>query len=92
MVKPATPPLKIPGAWLLDWGGAQRWLVSDEPMSLIRERTAAVGGHVTLFRGGDRSAEIFQPLAMPLLTLHQRLKTAFDPHGIFNLGRMYSGL
>jgi glycolate oxidase FAD binding subunit len=26
VVKPATPPLNIEGTWLLDWGGAQRWL------------------------------------------------------------------
>ena len=30
MVKPATPPLNIEGTWLLDWGGAQRWLYSNE--------------------------------------------------------------
>ena len=66
--------------------------VSDEPLTVIRERAAAVGGHVTLFRGGDRTQDIFQPLAAPLFTLHQRLKTAFDPHSIFNRGRLVAGL
>ncbi len=28
---PATPPLDLPGDWLLDWGGAQRWLRSAAP-------------------------------------------------------------
>jgi len=92
MVKPAVPPLEIAGEWLLDWGGAQRWLVSDEPIVLIRERVAAVGGHVTQFRGGAHNGEIFQPLAAPLLVIHQRLKASFDPHGIFNLGRIYANL
>ena len=92
VVKPATPPLDIDGAWLLDWGGAQRWLASNEPVATIRERVATAGGHVTLFRGGDRNSEIFQPLAAPLLAIHKRLKASFDPHRIFNRGRMYADL
>ena len=92
LVKPAVPPLEIAGEWLLDWGGAQRWLVSDEPLALIRERVATVGGHVTQFRGGAHNGEIFQPLAAPLLVIHQRLKSSFDPNGIFNRGRIYANL
>ncbi len=92
VVKPATPPLEISGTWLLDWGGAQRWLASNEPLSVVRQRVAATGGHVTLFRGGDRNGEIFQPLTAPVLTIHQRLKTSFDPHHIFNRGRMYANI
>lgn len=92
VVKPAMPPLEIAGEWLLDWGGAQRWLVSDEPIALIRERVATVGGHVTQFRGGEHNGEIFQPLAAPLLVIHQRLKSSFDPNEIFNRGRMYANL
>lgn len=92
VVKPATPPLQIAGAWLLDWGGAQRWLVSDEPVAAIRERVAAAGGHVTRFRGDTKAEHELQPLAAPLLTIHQRLKAGFDPHRIFNPGRLYAGL
>ncbi len=90
MVKPATPPLSIEGSWLLDWGGAQRWLYSDEDLASIRHRVELAGGHVTVFRGGDRDAEIFQPLAAPLLAIHQRLKASFDPTHIFNRGRLYA--
>ena len=92
MVKPAVPPLEISGEWLLDWGGAQRWLTSDEPIELVRERVAVAGGYVTQFRGGARNGEIFQPLATPLLVIHQRLKASFDPQGIFNRGRIYADL
>jgi glycolate oxidase FAD binding subunit len=35
---------------------------------------------------------VFQPLPAGLMTLHQRLKQAFDPAGIFNPGRMYPEL
>jgi glycolate oxidase FAD binding subunit len=98
VVKPATPPLPIDGSWLLDWGGAQRWLYSDEDVAVIRHRVDLAGGHVTVFRGGDRPNEIFQPLQIfqplsgPLLTIHQRLKASFDPMNIFNRGRLYANL
>ena len=90
MVKPGTPPLPIEGKWLLSWGGAQRWLASSEPLQNIRAQVAKVGGHVTQFRGGERSGEVFQPLSAPLLALQQRLKRSLDPQGIFNPGRMYA--
>ena len=92
MVKPATPPLNIDGAWLLDWGGAQRWLYSNEDPASIRHRVASVGGHVTVIRGDAQSEEIFQPLSGPLQTIHRRLKTSFDPKNIFNRGRLYDYL
>jgi glycolate oxidase FAD binding subunit len=92
VVKPATPPLNIAGSWLLDWGGAQRWLYSNEDIAAIRRRVADVGGHVTVFRGKDKTDEKFQPLPAPLLAIHQRLKASFDPKNIFNRGRIYAQL
>lgn len=92
VVKPGTPPLPLDGEWLYDWGGAQRWLFSEIDGEAIRAEVQARGGHATLFRGGDREGEVFQPLAPPLRLLHQRLKASFDPAGIFNPGRMYPEL
>ncbi len=92
VVKPDTPPLALGGEWLFDWGGAQRWLFSDNDAQQIRGVVQQHGGHATMFRGGDRDGEVFQPLAEPLRLLHQRLKTSFDPQGIFNPGRMYAEL
>lgn len=92
VVKPDTSPLALDGDWLFDWGGAQRWLISDLDAQQIRNAVQQHGGHATLFRGGDRDAEIFQPLAQPLRALHQRLKTSFDPQRVFNPGRMYAEL
>lgn len=89
-VPAATPPLDLPGEWLLDWGGAQRWLKTSCAPATIRELTAKAGGHATLFRGGDRQGAVFHPLSPALMALHLRLKAAFDPHGILNPGRMYS--
>ena len=90
-VPPATPPLSLAGDCLIDWGGAQRWIRTDQPADLIRGRAVEAGGHATLFRGGDRES-VFHPLPGPLLALHRRLKESFDPDRILNPGRMYRGL
>ncbi len=86
---PYTPSLEIEGKSLLDWGGAQRWLLSNEPEEKIRSAIQAVDGHAVLFRNGDRQQQVFQPLQPKMLSLHQNLKKAFDPNNIFNPGRMY---
>ena len=87
-VPSTTPPLDL-GPTLIEWGGALRWVRSDAPAASIRARARAAGGHATLFRGGDRSAGAFQPLDPVIEKIHARLKAEFDPHGIFNRGRMY---
>ncbi len=91
-VPAATPATSTDGQWMLDWGGAQRWCVSDIPADMIRQQASSVGGHAILFRGGDRTSEVFHPLTPPLMTLHRRLKDAFDPKGILNPGRLYRDL
>lgn len=82
----------LDGRWLMDWGGAQRWLVTDETADAMRAATTAAGGHATLFRGAAPGEAVFTPLPRPLFDLHRRLKAAFDPAGVFNPGRMYEGL
>ena len=86
-----TAPLDLPGSPLIEWGGAQRWLKSDAPAAALREAAARAGGHATLFRGGDKSIGVLQPLPEPLMQIHRNLKRAFDPQGLFNPGRLYSG-
>jgi glycolate oxidase FAD binding subunit len=80
------------GPQLIEWGGAQRWLRADGDAGTaqrIRATVVACGGHATLFRGGDKSAGVFQPLAPAIAKIHERLKAGFDPANIFNPGRMY---
>ena len=82
----------LKGAQLIEWGGAQRWLKAGSDAATaknIRSAVTAVGGHATLFRGGDKSVGVFQPLAPPIARIHERLKASFDPAHIFNPGRMY---
>jgi glycolate oxidase FAD binding subunit len=80
---------QTPGDQLIEWGGAQRWLVSRRPAAELRSAAAALGGHATLFDARDKSAGVFAPLMPPVARIQQRLKASFDPQGIFNPGRLY---
>ncbi len=83
-VPPATPPLGLSGKWLIDWGGAQRWIKTRAPAGELHAAAGEVGGHVALFRAaGDRAAG-FSVLPPDLARLHRELKLAFDPHRILN--------
>jgi len=78
--------------WLLDWAGAQRWLHGEFDKARLESAAEAAGGHVTLYRRGDRTGEVNHRLADTLKTLHLKLKSAFDPQRILNPGRLYSWL
>ena len=90
---PSTAPaITLPGQQLIEWGGAQRWLASEASADTIRQTVIAMGGHATLFRSATPDDHPFQPLAAPLMEIHKRLKQRFDPHQIFNPGRLYPDL
>jgi len=91
-ISSTTPPLALPGRQLIEWGGALRWLRTSADAKTVREAAARAGGHATLFRGGDRSQGVFQPLPPVLMKLHRNLKRAFDPSGVLNPGRLYPDL
>ncbi|HEY2395598.1 MAG TPA: glycolate oxidase subunit GlcE [Rudaea sp.] len=88
---PPAAPLDVSAVDLFEWSGALRWMVSDLPADTVRARVEKIGGSATLWRGHD-DATMFHPLAPATLALHQRLKRQFDPHGIFNRGRLVRGL
>ncbi len=62
------------------------------PAAQVRTAAAHAGGHATLMRGADKSAGAFAPLDATLMRIHQGLKQAFDPAGLFNPGRLYAEL
>ncbi|MGB9128690.1 MAG: glycolate oxidase subunit GlcE, partial [Thiobacillus sp.] len=67
-VKPTTPPLTVSNRLVgdtqwIEWGGAVRWLISDQPAATLREAASAAGGHATLFRGDAPLDGAFTPLA-----------------------------
>ena len=91
-VPPAATVADLGGDTLVDWGGALRWVRTEAAVAEVRAAAASAGGHAMLFRGGDRTGAVFHPLAPATRRLHERIKAAFDPAGIFNPGRMYEGI
>ncbi len=87
-VPSTTPPLNLDMPQFIEWGGALRWVTGDIDAAALRKKIEDIGGHVTLFRGGDKSQGVFHPLQSTLVPIHRNLKTAFDPENILNRGRM----
>jgi glycolate oxidase FAD binding subunit len=88
----ATPELDLTGPQLVEWGGALRWIKTDDDANAVREAARRVDGHATLFRRGKPDIGAFHPLPESLMRLHRRVKQAMDPAGILNPGRMYPDL
>ena len=80
------------GPMLIDWGGAQRWVRGEHDRDQLNRAAMDAGGHVSLFRGGDRESELQAPLNAVAQRLQRELKASFDPDGILNPGRLYSWL
>ena len=84
-----------------DWGGGLIWLSLDAGeagrdggASAVRAATIPAGGHATLVVASDdvrATAPVFEPLHGALAALTRRVKSGFDPRGVFNPGRMYEG-
>lgn len=84
---PTAPELALDGDCVIDWGGAQRWLVSDIETTALRRVVKKAGGHASVYRGN--ASPRFHPLGESLLALQARLKRSLDPAGILNPGRLY---
>ncbi len=104
--KPTTAPKLVaaikrymPADAYYDWAGGLIWLevpaAADAGTAEIRRAAAIHGGHATLIRAEANvraSVEVFQPLSPAVERLTRQLKTAFDPAGILNPGRMYANV
>jgi glycolate oxidase FAD binding subunit len=91
-INSTAPAIALPGAQMIEWSGALRWLKSDAPANVVRDAAARASGHATLFRAADKSAGAFHPLSPALAQLHRKLKQTFDPAGILNPGRLYQDI
>ncbi|BEP33284.1 glycolate oxidase subunit GlcE [Variovorax sp. V59] len=95
-VPQTAPVLAIDGnAPLVEWHGGQRWYkAAPDQAARIRGIAHAAGGHATLFRkpasqaGGD--VPRFDALSAPIARIHRALMHEFDPHRIFNRGRLFA--
>jgi glycolate oxidase FAD binding subunit len=91
-VPPESAVFAVPGRTLLEWTGAQRWLVPDDARADLREQSARAHGFATRFRAAEQSGEVFAALPAALMRVHRELKKTFDPHAILNPGRLYADL
>jgi glycolate oxidase FAD binding subunit len=93
-VKSTAPYTDLGGEQLIEWGGSLRWLLAGERTDVqkVRAWSAAHGGHATVFRAQHKGADVFHPLDATLAEVHRKLKDVFDPHGVFNRGRLISGI
>ncbi|QGW80282.1 glycolate oxidase subunit GlcE [Variovorax paradoxus] len=94
-VPQTAPVLAMDGsAPLVEWHGAQRWYkAAPDQAAHIRGIAHAAGGHATLFRlpaSGATDAAIprFDAMSAPVARIHRALMQEFDPHRIFNRGRL----
>lgn len=98
-VPQTAPVLDLPGTPIVEWHGAQRWVIVDAgdtaAATRLRQAAAAVGGSASLFIadsvGGSCATGRFDALSAPLEQIHRALKREFDPAGILNPGRLYPG-
>ena len=95
-------PLTIPGASseiVLEWHGQQRWIkaAGDEAtFALIKQLATSHGGHATRFKQGINVNPAFQRFTLlseqvhskALEAVQERLRSAFDPAGVFATKRL----
>ena len=95
-------PLTIPGAGneiILEWHGQQRWIkaAGDEAaFTLIKQLATSHGGHATRFKQGINVNPQFQRFTLlseqahskALELVQERLRSAFDPAGVFATNRL----
>lgn len=80
----------VTGDWVIDWGGAQRWLRTRESAAKVHHAAAGAGGYAILHRG-PADLQVLPDLPPALLKLQRQVKQAFDPAGILNPGLLYTG-
>jgi glycolate oxidase FAD binding subunit len=93
-VASTAPRLNLAGEQLIEWGGAQRWVVTTAEPAVLLAAAVEARGHASLFRSGLTPADRppYAALSAPLLRIHQGLKRAFDPAGVFNRQRLHPEL
>jgi glycolate oxidase FAD binding subunit len=89
----------MPSHAFYDWSGGLIWLEvpasSDAGAADVRRAVAVRGGHATLIRAAPEvraSVEVFEPMKPEVERLSRGIKSAFDPLGLLNHGRMYANL
>ena len=87
-----TPVLSLPYATYIEWHGGLRWLWAPASAAAqLRQAAQQAGGHATLFRRAQTvtaDTPVFSELAQVQQRIQRELQKQFDPHGVFNTGRL----
>ena len=86
-------PLNLPGSTLIEWHGGQRWWKGDISIQEAKSLAQSLGGHAGIHRFSKKTDEMLSslkdnPLTAGLIPAQERLRKAFDPHGVFATGRL----
>ena len=80
----------IGGRWLADWGGGLVWTDWLGDASAFRALLDRLEGHAMLIRGPEALRSVtpaLHPLPDALARLNARVRSSFDPSGVFETGR-----
>ena len=79
--------------YVLDWGGALLWALFPDSVAATDLHDVALRCQATAWRfadnGEDDNHRAFSPLSSGVERLNAAVKRAFDPHGLFNPGRIH---
>ena len=85
--------------WYADWAGGLFWVgmsgTDEASANRLRHIAARANGQATLLRAAPSvraTVPVFPAQAQALAALTRSVKSAFDPAGMFNPGRMFAGL
>lgn len=92
-VAQTAPVLELPWPQLVEWHGGLRWIWAPESAAAhLQELARQYGGSATLFVAPHALSMSenthFHSKDAALTAISWRLKESFDPHGIFNPGRL----
>ena len=84
--------------YFVDWGGALIWVeaceLSEQKFESIRRKVVSHGGYITMIKNSN-----YLPYVEDVFTINnvrfnisQSIKKSFDPKGILNPGKMYTGI
>lgn len=94
-VAATAPRLNLPGDQLIEWGGAQRWVLTEAAPTAVHQAARDARGHAARHLAGPHGpawADCAAPLTPAMLRIQREVKRAFDPAGIFNPQRLHPEL
>ena len=84
--------LPLPGGCLVNWGGAERWYVTDASADEVYRIADEATGHAIRYRSSTDKGAGLQPVTGSMRVIQSRLRDSFDAKRIFNRGRFHPEL